>query len=76
MEALHGGQGGSQAFHKQVRHVGCKVAEEQDKDDTLLWTSFNQMAYSRPINCPWGFDVHFKYHMLMPNTQLENKLTK
>ena len=55
---------------------GVKWLKEQDKDDTLLWTSFNQMAYSRPINCPWGFDVHFKYHMLMPNTQLENKLTK
>ena len=55
---------------------GVKWLQEQDKDDTLLWTSFNQMAYSRPINCPWGFDVHFKYHMLMPNTELEKKLGK
>lgn len=64
-------------FINKFGTYGVKWLQEQDKDDTLLWTSFNQMAYSRSISSPTlDFDVFFKLYMLFPNAQLENKLSK
>lgn len=62
-------------FVSQFGSYGMKWLREQDKDNNLLWTSFNQAAYSRSITSPNDdFDLFFKHYKLMPNKQLEQKL--
>jgi|TARA_B100000902_G_scaffold198919_1_gene189721 hypothetical protein len=62
-------------FCNQFGTYGVKWLREQDKDNHLLWTGFNQASYSRGISTPRpDFDFFFKYYTLMPNKQLEQKL--
>lgn len=63
-------------FVNQFGTYGVEWLREQDKNDHLLWTGFNQAAYSLPDPiCPrLDFDLFFKHYKLMPNKQLEQKL--
>jgi len=63
-------------FVNQFGTYGVEWLREQDKNDHLLWTGFNQAAYSLPDPiCPrTDFDLFFKHYKLMPNKQLEQKL--
>lgn len=68
-------RGSFKRFVNQFGTYGIKWLREQDKDDHLLWTGFNQVAYSRSITTPnLEFDLFFKHYTLMPNKQLEKKL--
>ena len=63
-------------FQRKFGSFGVKWLRDQDKDNHLLWSSYNQLtAYSRMMTAPSaGIDLFLKFYRLMPNTQLEKML--
>jgi len=63
------------AFHKKFGVYGVEWMREQDKNTHLLWSSPGASAYNQPIFARNStLEQWMKYHKLMPNKELEDKL--
>jgi hypothetical protein len=64
-------------FIDKFGSFGVKWLQEQDRNDHLLWTGQNQMAYSYTHLAPNSeYDIFMKYYNLMPCVGLTAELNR